>query len=73
MGNAHIEIDNMWNFKMSATRPELAKESGSVVWDFFGFEQERDGKLIDDGSVICRSCRRRVIVKSGNTSNLLVH
>ena len=60
---------------MSATRPELVKKSGtkSVVWDFFGLEQGRDGKPIDDGSVICRSCRPRVIARSGNTSNLLAH
>ena len=60
---------------MSATRPELVKKSGtkSVVWDFFGLAQGRDGKPIDDGSVICRSCRRRVIARSGNTSNLLAH
>ena len=60
---------------MSATRPELVKKSGtkSVLWDFFGLEQGRDGELIDDGSVICRSCRRRVIARSGNTSNLLAH
>ena len=75
VGNTHVEIDNMRNCKMSATRPELVKKSGtkSAVWDFFGLEQGRDGKPINDGSVICCSCCRRVIARSGYTSNLLVH
>ena len=30
----------------------------SVVWDFFGVELGKDGKPIDDGSAICRSCRK---------------
>ena len=45
----------------------------SVVWDFFGLELGKDGKPIDDGSPICRSYRKRVLAKHGNTSNLLAH
>ena len=36
-------------------------------------KQGRDGKPIDDRSVICCSCRRSVIARSSNTSNLLAH
>ena len=42
-----------------------------VVWDYFGLEQDKNGRAIDDGTVICRTCRRRVVAKHGNTSNLL--
>ena len=45
----------------------------SVVWDYFGLEQDKNGRAIDDGTVICRTCRRRVVAKHGNTSNLLSH
>ena len=54
---------------------KLVSKSGtkSVVWDFFGLELRKDGKPVDDGSAICRSCRKRVLAKHGNTSNLLAH
>ena len=54
---------------------KLVSKSGtkSVVWDFFGLELGKDGKPVDDGSAICRSCRKRVLAKHGNTSNLLAH
>ena len=54
---------------------ELARKSGtkSVIWDYFGLEVGADGKPVDDGSALCRSCRKRVIAKHGNTSNLLAH
>ena len=29
----------------------------SVIWDFFGLKLGKDGKPVDDGSAICRSCR----------------
>ena len=45
----------------------------SIVWDYFGFECGRDGKVIDDGRATCRICRRRAMAKQGNTSNLLSH
>ena len=45
----------------------------SVVWDYFSFRKDSEGKLIDDGAVICRMCRGHVKAKYGNTSNLLSH
>ena len=45
----------------------------SVVWDYFGLEQDTNGRAIDDGTVICRTCRRRVVPKHGNTSNPSSH
>ena len=32
-----------------------------------------NGKIVDDGIAVCRSCRRNVVAKQGNTSNLLSH
>ena len=55
---------------------ELVSKVGakSVVWDYFGFRKDSEGKLItDDGCAICRTCRGRVKAKYGNTSNLLSH
>ena len=44
-----------------------AKKRISVVWDYFGVEKDKED------SIICRSCRRSVTAKNGNTSNLLAH
>lgn len=44
----------------------------SVVWEYFGVWSE-NGKIVDDGTAVCRSCRRNVVAKNGNTSNLLSH
>ena len=54
---------------------EVASKSGtkSLVWDYFGLQLDADGKPVDDGSAVCRSCRKRVLAKHGNTSNLLAH
>ena len=54
---------------------EVASKSGtkSLVWDYFGLQLGADGKPVDDGSAVCRSCRKRVLAKHGNTSNLLAH
>ena len=54
---------------------KLVSKSGtkSVVWDYFSLELGTDGKPVDDGSAICRSCRKQVLAKHGNTSNLLAH
>ena len=54
---------------------ELVVMSGtkSVVWDNFGLECGTDGKVVKDSSTTCRTCRKRVLAKHGNTSNLLAH
>ena len=44
----------------------------SVVWEYFGVWSE-NGKIVDDGIAVCRSCRRNVVAKQGNTSNVLSH
>ena len=44
----------------------------SVVWEYFGV-WSKNGKVIDNGIAVCRSCRRNVVAKHGNTSNLLSH
>ena len=45
----------------------------SIVWDYFGLRKDPEGKPIDDGHVVCCSCLRLVVVKHGNTSNLVAH
>ena len=59
----------------SGAMSELIAKSGtkSIVWDYFGLERGPDGKPIDDGNVVCRTCRRRVMARHSNTSNLLSH
>ena len=54
---------------------DLVSKSGtkSVVWQYFGLRKGTDGVAIDDGTVVCRSCRKTVSAKHGNTSNLLAH
>ena len=51
----------------------IASGTKSIAWDYLGLERGPDGKPIDDGKVICRTCRRREMARHGNTSNLLAH
>ena len=50
-----------------------ARNKEHSVWTYFGLEKGRDGEPIDDGSVVRRTCYRRVLARHGNTSNLLSH
>ena len=43
------------------------------VWEYFGLEKDKDGATVDDGHVTCRICRRKVLARNGNTSNLTAH
>ncbi len=54
---------------------EFVPKSGtkSELWQHFGLKKGDNGKPIDDGSVYCRLCRRKVKAGSGNTSNLKAH
>ncbi len=45
----------------------------SELWQHFGLKKGDNGKPIDDDSVYCRLCRRKVKAGSGNTSNLKAH
>ena len=45
----------------------------SVVWEYSGTEKLENGGIADDSKAICRSCRRSITAKHGNTSNLLTH
>ena len=60
---------------MSATDEDLVHKEGtrSLAWRYFGLRKGSDRRGIDDGEVICRSCRDIVIACNGNTSNLFAH
>ena len=45
----------------------------SAIWQYFGLKADGNGKPIDNGLVYCKVCRRGVMAKSGNTSNLMAH
>ena len=49
--------------------------SRSVIWNCFGLKLDENGyiwKYLQDKPV-CRTCRRNVSAKNGNTSNLFTH
>lgn len=50
---------------------ELVKKKGgsSVVWNWFGFKISD----LDQQTIFCKLCRRVVLAKGGNTSNLFTH
>jgi hypothetical protein len=47
--------------------------STSVIWDFFGFEADKNGFAIDNGKPQCRTCYKEIACKTGNTTNLFKH
>jgi hypothetical protein len=47
--------------------------STSVIWDFFGFEADKNGFAIDNGKPQCRTCYKEIACKRGNTTNLFKH
>ena len=59
----------------TANTAELVSKPGTKaqVWEYFGLKKADDGSAIDNGNVYCRACRRKVVAKSGNTSNLAAH
>ena len=67
----------VFKYSVCASRDmlELIAESVTkrIVWDYFGLERGPDGKPINNGKVICRTCCLRVTAWHGNTSNLLAH
>lgn len=72
----HVQ-HNATNYKMATMtgEAELVSKPGTKaqVWEFFGLKKANDGSAIDDGNVYCRACRKKVVAKQGNTSNLQSH
>ena len=65
------------NFKMAECRAlNLVKKPNTKcsVWTYSGSEaDESDKPLCDKDSTVCRACKKSVLAKGGNTSNLLTH
>ena len=60
--------------RLSMTEELVSKTSTkSIVWDYFSFRKDFEGKPIDDRAVICQTCRGCVKAKYGSTFNLLSH
>ena len=51
------------------------KGSKSVVWNYFGLQANENGVVLQEveDEPMCRTCKKSVRAKSGNTSNLLAH
>ena len=49
------------------------RNTKSCAWEHFGLKTTEDGKPVEDGSAVCRYCKRTVIARNGNTSNLFSH
>ncbi|XP_063739574.1 uncharacterized protein LOC134864489 isoform X2 [Eleginops maclovinus] len=47
--------------------------SKSVVWMYFGLKADERGQPLNSGEAICRLCRKIVLAKGGNTTNLRSH
>ena len=48
--------------------------SKSVVWNYFGLKANEYGIILpEEERPICRTCKKAVPAKGGNTSNLLTH
>ncbi|XP_078476198.1 E3 SUMO-protein ligase ZBED1-like [Lampetra planeri] len=49
------------------------KRIKSAVWEYFGYQKDDKGCLINTGWPICRTCLVAVSNKAGNTSNMMTH
>ncbi|XP_031720659.1 uncharacterized protein LOC116392948 isoform X3 [Anarrhichthys ocellatus] len=47
--------------------------SKSIVWLYFGLKADDKGQPLNSGEAICRLCRKIVLAKGGNTTNLRSH
>lgn len=47
--------------------------SKSIVWMYFGLKADDKGQPLNSGEAICRLCRKIVLAKGGNTTNLRSH
>lgn len=47
--------------------------SKSAVWMYFGLKANEKGQPLNTGEAICRLCRKIVLAKGGNTTNLRSH
>ena len=45
----------------------------TVAAVYSGYYKNALGQLVEDGSPICRSCKKKVVARGGNTSNLYDH
>ncbi|XP_053711457.1 uncharacterized protein LOC128753631 isoform X1 [Synchiropus splendidus] len=45
----------------------------SLVWLYFGLKADERGRPLNSGEAICRLCRKIVLAKGGNTTNLRSH
>ncbi|XP_028254541.1 uncharacterized protein LOC114431018 [Parambassis ranga] len=52
----------------------ISKPRGkSIVWLYFGLKADEKGRPLNSEEVICRLCRKIVLAKGGNTTNLRSH
>ncbi|KAM9313651.1 E3 SUMO-protein ligase ZBED1-like [Pholidichthys leucotaenia] len=47
--------------------------SKSIVWTYFGLKADENGRPLNNVEAICRLCRKIVLAKGGNTTNLRSH
>lgn len=47
--------------------------SKSIVWLYFGLKADERGQPLNSGEAVCRLCRKIVLAKGGNTTNLRSH
>ena len=61
--------------KMAEQNLLKMKGSKSVVWNYFGLQANENGVVLQEveDEPMCRTCKKSVRAKSGNTSNLLPH
>ena len=49
----------------------------SVVWNYFGLQADESGKVLTErergDKPVCRSCKKAIPAKGGNTTNLFTH
>ena len=45
----------------------------SSAWTHFGIKTAEDGNSVEEGIAICLYCKRSVVARNGNTSNLFSH
>lgn len=69
-----LQLEQTACWKHNRNMDLICKPKGkSIVWMYFGLKADEKGQPLNSNEAICRLCRKVVLSKGGNTTNLRSH